>query len=98
MIVYTADPTTGAYTLVDGVAVKCRLATISMRGATSSPERAELAQLRRLTWGPTYTMPDHAQVLIGGVRYNVVQETITAATYPPTGGVMHYSADVVRAD
>lgn len=94
--VYTVN-TRGAYTVLAQAALPVRLAVLSLHGTTSLPERAEMAALRRLSWGPGYTMPDHAQVEIGGERWNVVQDTLTAHVYPPTGAVVRYSADVVRA-
>ena len=97
MDVYTVGAG-GDYSVKAASKQACRLSVISTRNAQSAPERAELAALRRLTWGPTYAMPDHAQVEIGGIRWNVAQDTIAAVTWPLTGDVVHYSADIVRSE
>jgi len=96
MDVYTAHPATGAYTVIDRGAISCRLALIRP-GTTGAQERAELATLRRLFWGPNYVMPDHAQVLIDGARWNVVQDTLAASTWID-GTAINYQCDVVRVD
>lgn len=95
--VYTAG-TSGTYTVLAREGLPVRLAVLSLKGTTSLPERTELAALRRLSWGPEYQMPAHAQVEIGGERWNVVEDTVTAHVYPPTGQTVRYSADVVRAE
>jgi hypothetical protein len=94
--VYTADLATGRYTVLAQADLPCRLAVIRP-GTTSAPERAELAAMRRLYWGPDYAMPDYAQVEINSERWNVVQGTVTAPTWLD-GTVINYQCDVVRAE
>ena len=85
----------GGYTVSAKTNLAARLSTVSAKGATSAPDRAELAAVRQLFWDPSYTMPTYCQVEIGGVRWNVVPNTIAA---PTKGGVVIYcSCDVVRA-
>ncbi len=94
--VYTPDAT-GAYVTVAKSGLACWLRAVSVRGAVSAPERAEMLALRRLTW-VGYAMPDYAQVEIGGIRYNIVQGTVTAYRYSETGEVINYGCDLVRVD
>lgn len=93
--VYTADPTTGAYTVLAASSVPCRLAHVH-RGTATGPERAELANLRNLLWGPDTTLAEHSQVDVGGVRYNLVAGTLEAYR-GPSSEVVYQRAEVVRA-
>jgi len=64
----------GDYTVLAKSSLPCRLVTA--RSATSpAEERADPASGVMLLWGPGYTMPGNAQVLIGGSRYNVQAQT-----------------------
>lgn len=93
--VYTEALATGAYTVVAQANLPCRLGVIPTRGATSSAERAELASMRRLVWGPGYAMPEHCQIEIDGQRWNPVAGTLMAPTWID-GSVVYRAADVVR--
>ncbi|RJQ04821.1 MAG: hypothetical protein C4551_10100 [Bacillota bacterium] len=95
--VYTSDPATGAYTVLAKDDLPCRVAIVSAQGATSASERAELVSMRRLVWGPDYEMPERAQVEVAGERWNVVAGSLAAPTWPPSGGVVYRSCDLVRS-
>ena len=96
MDVYTVGEG-GAYTNKAKSGEPCRLAIVRPGTATGAPERAELAQLRRLYWGPGYTMPAYAQVEVDGQRWNVVPETVAGPTWLD-GTVINWQCDVVRAE
>lgn len=94
--VYTEDSTTGAYTTLARADLPCRLGIVSTQGATSAPERAELAAIRRLVWGPDYDMPERVQIEVDGQRYNPMPGSFAAPTWPG-GGVVYRSCDLMRA-
>lgn len=74
-VVYTAD-SDGDYTVVANAALVCRLTNKGRMGdGDGGNERAEDSQNRRLIWQADYAMPDNAQVLANGVRWNVVAES-----------------------
>ncbi len=95
MDVYT-EGAGGAFTTVARAAEPCRLGQIDTGGARSAPERAELASLRRLVWGPGYALPAHCQVEIDGERWNPVEGTHAAPTWPFDGTVIYRSCDVQK--
>jgi len=93
--VYTASSSTGAFTVLHKQGLRCRLSTVSARGAASAPERAELVATRQLFWQADYVMPERCQVEVDGVRWNPIQGTAVA---PTRGGIVVYRAcDIVRA-
>jgi hypothetical protein len=99
--VYTPDPTTGAYTVVDKTGLSCRLAVVTVTGADPGPGRVELVDERRLLWEPGYAMPAEAQVEItshglAGRKWNV-QVGSVAAIRGPSGSVAYHRARVVEA-
>jgi len=93
--VYTAA-SDGGFTVSAKTGLACRLCHLSASELATSAERDELAARRVLLWDPAYTMPDYAQVLIGGDRWNVAQGTATAPR-GPSGTVIFRRAIVVRA-
>lgn len=93
--VYTPDPTTGAFTTVANSALRGRLAVVTITTGMGG-ERAELASARRWLWQPGYTLPETAQLDVGGVRWNV-QAGSVAAERGPGGQVIIQRADVVKA-
>jgi hypothetical protein len=95
-IVYTESPTTGAFSVVATAALACRLAHPSRSAATTGPERAELAAMRELLFDPTYTLDEHAQLEVGGTRWNPVAGTV-AYLRGPSGAIEFGRADLVRA-
>jgi hypothetical protein len=97
MAVYTADASTGAYTVLAASGVPCRLAHVH-RGTATGPERAELAALRNLLWEPDTILSEHSQVEVDGdgVRYNVVAGTLEAYR-GPSGELVYRRCDVIRA-
>lgn len=92
--VYTADPTTGAYTVLAKSGLRCRLA-IKPSPAETADERAELNHRRRLLWDEAYTMPETAQVEIEAVRWNVQAGTVDVLT-DLGSTVIYRRADVVK--
>lgn len=95
-VVYTPDPTTGDYTIVDNPSLPCRLAIVTVTGEITGPGRAELVDERRLLWGPGYEMPATAQVEVDGRRWNV-EVGSAAAIRGVSGSVEYRRARVVEA-
>lgn len=94
-VVYTPNPSTGVFDVVDQAALRGRLAVVTITTGMGG-ERAELASARRWLWPPGYTLPETAQLAIDGVRWNV-QAGSVAAERGPGGQVIIQRADVVRA-
>lgn len=93
--VYTPHATTGDYTVLAKSDLACRLAH-KPSPAGAAEERAELVAHRRLLWDEDYTMPEAAQVLIDGERWNVQAGTVDALT-GLDATVIYRRADVVKA-
>ena len=75
--VYVPNPGTGDFDQVaeGGTNLKCRLATVQRRDR-GNVERTEFSGTRALAYHTSYTaMPNTAQVLISGVRWNVEHDT-----------------------
>jgi hypothetical protein len=75
MSVYTPNEDEGDedFTVLDRSQEPCRLITRMDKGTEDSSDvREEQTGRNRLLWGPDYTMPGVAQVVINGVRWNVV--------------------------
>lgn len=96
--IYTEDPATGAFTVLDESDLPVRLAIIGAKGANSAAERAEMVAMRRLVWGPDYAMPTRAQVAIDSERWNPVLGSFTAPLWPPSGEVIYRGCDLIRAE
>lgn len=94
-VVYVENPATGAYDSVANAALACRLLHLSLRAATSGSERAELAAIRTLIWDPSYVLPEEAQLVVDGVRWNTVPGSF-AAHRGPAGQVTYRRCDVIR--
>lgn len=94
--VFTENPTTGAFDVVAKSDLKCRLAHIDGQPAATAPDRAEFAAMRNMLWEPEYVLPETAQVLVDGVRWNPVAGTF-GAMKGPSGAVVYRRADVRRA-
>lgn len=94
--VYTADPTTGAFTVQAQASLACRVVHLATSGAATGEERAELAKRRVLMWDASYVMPANAQVLVGGERFNILEGT-DSAPRGPSGAVVYRRAEAVRA-
>lgn len=92
--VYARDAN-GAYTVVAASNVAVRLANLSTKSAASGFDRAELAALRRLVWGPEMTFDEHAQIEVNGERWNVVAGTLQQAR-GPSGELVYQAVDVRR--
>lgn len=95
-IVYTPDPTTGEYSVVDNPALPCRLTIVTVVGESSGPNRTELIDERRLLWGNQYVMPEIAQVEINSKRWNCEAGSF-ADVRGPSGIVQYRRCKVVRA-
>lgn len=97
-VVYTRNAGTGAFTTVAQADLRCRLAHVNSRQATSSDQRAELEALRNLIWeDTTYVMPEGCQVEVNadGVRWNPIRGTF-GAPCGPSGAIAYRRCDVVR--
>lgn len=79
--VYTPNGTDGSYSVVAKSGLKCRLCHIQHGPAGVGGEREKLGTNRRLLWKVDYAMPDDAQVLVDGERWNVL-----VGTYAPVRG------------
>jgi hypothetical protein len=94
--VYTRHATTGQYTVVAKAALRCQVQRISTgrQNAPSMAQRAEFAAGRVLRWEHDYSMPDNAQLEIGGRRWNLRKDTI----YQQRAGehALYWTADIVR--
>jgi hypothetical protein len=95
-VVYTPDPTSGDFTVVDNPSLPCRLAIVTVTGTDTGPGRVELVQERRLLWGPNYIMPAAARIVVNNEAW-----TIEAGSYAdvrgPSGAVHYRRARIVRA-
>lgn len=96
MDVFTEDPTTGAFTVLNQAAVPCHLFHVARQPAATAADRAELAALRNLHYSASYTLPNGAQILSGGVRWNTLHGT--DGVIQPFGVVIQKRIDLVRAD
>ena len=94
--VYTPNGTTGDYTVVAKSGLACRLAHSAISG-DMGPGRSDQASARRLLWGADYVMPEVAQVLVDGQRWNIVAGTL-AAVRGPSGQVEYRRAEVTQAE
>jgi hypothetical protein len=72
-IVYTENPATGTYDVVDKSNLRCRLEHIG--GGTSVTERAQLSEIRHLVFEIAYQMPEDCEILIGDTRWNPIAGT-----------------------
>lgn len=94
--VYTPHATTGAYTVIAKSGLKCRLAYVEQGGSAIGGERSEIGTKRRLLWEEDYTMPDNAQVLVDGQRWNVKDGT-AGALRGPASNVIYRRCELVEA-
>jgi len=94
--VYTEDPSTGAFTVLAASGVRCRLFHVGRQPAATGLDRAELGAIRNLHYDPATTIPDGAQILSGGLRWNCVHGTDGVIRL--FGGVIQKRIDLVRAD
>lgn len=94
-VVYAENATTGLFDVVVNPELKCRLAHLNARNASTGSDRQELASLRRVLWEPSYVMPEGSQLLVDGVRWQPVRGTF-AAYRGPAGQVSVRAADAVR--
>ncbi len=86
---------TGNFDLVDNAALACRMALVTIQTAIGGP-RAELTSARRLLWDPAYVMPETAQILVNGERWNALPGTF-AAPRGPGGAVQYRRCELSRA-
>lgn len=95
MSVYTAGAD-GDYTVLARSGEACRLVTRMDKGTEETGDvREDQTGRNRLLWGPDYTMPNVAQVLINGARWNVVANSQEEGR--GLGGVrVYWRCDVVR--
>ena len=86
----------GAFTVSVKSNLACRLCHLAAAPGATSQERDELAARRMLLFDPAYSMPDFAQVDIGGEKWNIVQGTAIAPR-GPSGAIAFRRVDVTRA-
>lgn len=84
----------GAYTTVAHAALPVRLCHVSQRGARSSEERAELASVRLLLWGPATVLPEVCRLTVDGESWQPVPGTFGHVEGP----LSYRRCDVRRAD
>lgn len=73
--VYTPDPTSKLFTVLDRSALPCRLAHNRTGAGEATAVRTEAMATRRLIWPHDYAMPAYAEVESDGVRWHVVAGT-----------------------
>lgn len=96
-VVYTPHLSTGEYTVVAQASLPCRLAVVEQGGTAVGGERSEIGSKRRLLWKAAFAMPDNAQVLIDGQRWNVREGTYSPITGPDGVTVVYRRCEVVIA-
>lgn len=94
MAVYTRNDLTGDFDVLDASGIACRLSHVSTAGL--GLERAQMNQSRALLWGPEYTLPPGAEVVVEGERWKTVSGT-EAAFRGPSGTVIYKRVDCERA-
>lgn len=101
VIVYTQHATTGEYSVVANASLSCRLKPASRQAAATAGDRRELADLRRLTWPASYTMPAECQIAVASGldagRWNVIIETVAEVQLPGQATAAFRAADCLRA-
>lgn len=93
--VYTPG-SNGDFTVLAKSGLACRLSYIQQGGSDIGGEREDIGSRRRLLWHEAYTMPDTAQVLVDGERWNVLAGTF-GAPRGPDSQVVYRRCEVVRA-
>lgn len=94
--VYTPNATNGGYDVVASSNLACRLCHIQQGAAGVGGEREAIGTNRRLLWDKEYAMPDEAQVLVDGERWNVRAGTF-AAVRGPDSRVVYRRCEVTKA-
>lgn len=92
--VYTRTGTGGFTTLATST-LACGLLHLNQQPGPTSSARAELAAHRRLVFDVSYDMPEGAQIVIDGIRWQVLRRTIE--TIPGIGIGGSLSAAYKRA-
>lgn len=75
----------------------CGLLHLNQQAGPTSSDRAELSAARRLVFDASYQMPEGAQIVIDGNRWQLQRRTIESMP-SPTGGTHHKRAYVQRVD
>jgi hypothetical protein len=95
-LVQAPDPTTGDYTVVVNSSLSCRLTLVPPEEGKDAHERAELAAMRRLLWGPSDVIAENVRFTIGGEQWAPVAGSFALVT--GIGGQPVYRrAELVRA-
>lgn len=98
MDVYAPNLVDGAYTVLTGTGVRCRLIEFGSGMARGREERAAMIGYMMLVYDSASTaLPDDAQVEIRGDRWNVVVGSDTDFR-GPTGVIAYRSCDVAFAN
>lgn len=74
------DPTTGDYSVVVNPALACRLTLVSPEDGKDSHDRAELAAMRRLLWGPETALAENVRFTINGENWSPVAGSFALVT------------------
>ena len=93
--VYTPNATDGDFTMLAQSGLACRLAVARRGPEDVGGEREDIGARRRLLWEAAYTMPDEAQVEVGGVRWNVLAGTFSDIR-GPDGSVVYRRCEVTK--
>lgn len=73
--VYSPDPTTKKYTVLERSGLPCRLATNPTGVVSPQPERAEAMASRRFVWDAAYAMPKFVEVEVRAERWRLLPAT-----------------------
>lgn len=94
--VLTPDPTSGDYSIVALSGLPCRLTLVPPEDGKDASDRAELASMRRLLWGPGTVIPENARVVVNNETWAMVNGSFAVVT--GLGGAEVYRrAELVRA-
>jgi hypothetical protein len=93
--VYLANETDGAFDVAVGMLMPCRLAVIQRGPGETTDERERVSEKRLLLYAPWYELPEPAQLLVDGQRWQVVEGVHTAVT-GPQDQVVYQRREVLR--
>ena len=93
--VYGPVAGTGRYTNVLKTYLPCRLVLINTMSPQSGGARTELMAARDFYWDPAWTMPETAQVVVDGVRWQIQAGTIQPMR-AGSSAVLLYRCSVIR--
>lgn len=86
--VWGENNTDGAHDVPLVTGLRCRIAHVTLRLASTGFERSELAAVREIYWDPSYVMPETVVIEANGVRWNPRPGTFGA--FKDEAGVVQY--------